>query len=604
VSGQAAGWRPVRGITWTAAVVLLLVAVPLPGAAVDLAPRLQPTRSVYVPASGGTRLAVDLYLPDRAGQDRWPAILVSTRYGRRVERDIHDVAYFTGQGYAFVIVDSRGSGASFGTRDTELSSGEIADIGAVSRWIARQAWSNGRVALMGTSYSADAADLGTGTGAPPIRAAVIRFTESDPYLHNFFPGGVANTMLRDLWGMAVAGVDRSVGCVAEASACRDVPQLAPVDDDPDYAQLRRALREHLANARIDVDMLAITYSDDTLPGRPVTLSSRGTLAQMAQVARHRVPVLYSGSWLDAGTALSALRRYQQGGRIPARVLIGATDHGMRHGADPFRGAGHPGVPAPARLRALEHDFLQRALQGAAGRARRIDYAVMGSEVWRSTPSWPPAGVRETRWPLGADRQLGGDPVAGTVPYRVDLATSTGRSNRWRANMGVLPDFSAWAADTSRMLDFVSAPVATEQELVGEPRLELELRSSHEDGAVFAYLAVERGDRLHYVTEGMLRLIHRRSAAPATGAAHNFARAALLPMVPGESARLVIEFFPTAVRLAPGDRLHLLLAGADAGTFQRYPLHGDPVWKIAAGDSVLLLPLRDWQAGSATDAVTP
>lgn len=590
-----------RGGCPVALLALVLFALPSWNAVAEPAPPV-PARSLYVEGTRGARLAVDVYLPQQAA--RRPAILVSTRYGRRVERDIHDVAYFIGQGYAFVIVDSCGSGASFGARRIELGAEEVADIGQVSRWIASQPWSDGRVALMGTSYSADAADLGTGAGARPIRAAVIRFTESDPYLHNFFPGGVANTMLRDLWGLAVAGADRSVGCVAEASACRDVPQLAPVDDDPDYTQLRRALREHLANARIDVDMLAITFSDDTLPGRPETLSSRGTLAQMAQVARHRVPVFYSGSWLDAGTALSALRRYQQGERIPARVLIGATDHGMRRGADPFRGAGQSVVPAPARLRELEHDFLQHALPGGSGIARRIDYAVMGSEVWRSTASWPPAGVRETRWPLGADQRLGGEPVAGTVTWRVDMATSTGKANRWRANMGVLPDFSGWAADTSRLLDFVSAPIATEQELVGEPRLELELRSSHEDGAVFAYLAVERGGRLHYVTEGMLRLIHRRPAPPATAAAHRFARADLLPMVPGETARVVIELFPTAVRLAPGDRLHLLLAGADAGTFQRYPLHGDPLWEIAAGGSELLLPLRDWQAGSDTDAITP
>lgn len=48
-------------------------------------------------------------------------------------------------GYALVLVDGRGSGASFGTRRFELAEDEVRDYGEVADWIVAQPWSNGRV---------------------------------------------------------------------------------------------------------------------------------------------------------------------------------------------------------------------------------------------------------------------------------------------------------------------------------------------------------------------------------------------------------------------------------------------------------------------------
>jgi uncharacterized protein len=159
----------------------------------------QRAQSLYVKGSGGDRLAVDLYLPRHAANERVPTLVVSSRYGRRGEVKMHFANEWTQRGYALVVFDSVGSGVSSGMREAELSDTEIADVGAISRWAASQRWSNGAVVLMGLSYSADAADLGATLGEPAIRAAIVRSAESDPYRHLFFPGGVANAMMRDLW---------------------------------------------------------------------------------------------------------------------------------------------------------------------------------------------------------------------------------------------------------------------------------------------------------------------------------------------------------------------------------------------------------------------
>jgi predicted acyl esterase len=85
-------------------------------------------RSVYVTMPDGCRLAVDIILPDGDAAQRRPTILILTPYVRRfevaagsnVEPSPNSYKYrdmFVPRGYAVVVVDARGTGASFGTRD-------------------------------------------------------------------------------------------------------------------------------------------------------------------------------------------------------------------------------------------------------------------------------------------------------------------------------------------------------------------------------------------------------------------------------------------------------------------------------------------------------
>jgi predicted acyl esterase len=91
-------------------------------------PRLQ---ALYVEMRDGVRIAIDVWLPEKLGADqKVPAIMRATRYwraqdivGATPEQDSnYSMADTLNQaGYAYVCVDARGSGASFGTRPYELS---------------------------------------------------------------------------------------------------------------------------------------------------------------------------------------------------------------------------------------------------------------------------------------------------------------------------------------------------------------------------------------------------------------------------------------------------------------------------------------------------
>lgn len=561
----------------------------------------QRAQSLYVKGSGGDRLAVDLYLPRHAANERVPTLVVSSRYGRRGEVKMHFANEWTQRGYALVVFDSVGSGVSSGVREAELSDTEIADVGAISRWAASQGWSNGAVVLMGLSYSADTADLGATLGEPAIRAAIVRSAESDPYRHLFFPGGVANAMMRDLWGAAVAGKDRSVACIADAAACAGMIHIGPVDGDESYAEARTALRDHLANARLDIDLLGVTYADDPLPGRNFSIAGMGTVARADAVRKARVPAQVWGSWLDAGTAQSALERFALSKGVPVEVRITAASHGAYAGADPFKPQPQPPVPSVQRQFDLLADFADRALAGAA--TRTIRYAILGTDVWRQTSVWPPVGIEPRRFYLGENDlrdKAGASEI--TVSYKVDFNATTGAANRWTANTGVIPNYAGWPNRNTSLARFTSAPFTQDFELAGAPRIALTLSSTHEDGAVFAYLAVQRPDgRLVYLTEGMLRVLHRRVREEGGALERSFRRADVHPMVPGEMARIVFDAFPVAARIAAGDRLVLLLAGADRDTFARYPTTGDPIWSLDVGGadaSFIDIPLRPWPSGAA------
>ena len=123
---------------------------------------LDPNRrlqSLYVPVSDGVRLAVDVWLPVErvAAGEAVGAVVRSTRYYRaeeparvgpefdanRAEGELWNAA-----GFAFVVADVRGTGASFGVRSSELGEREIDDFGELIDWVAAWPWSNGRVGAL------------------------------------------------------------------------------------------------------------------------------------------------------------------------------------------------------------------------------------------------------------------------------------------------------------------------------------------------------------------------------------------------------------------------------------------------------------------------
>ena len=112
--------------------------------------RLPPVpASTYVPMRDGCRLAVDVYRPEggERGQ-RFPTVVIFTPYFRRFALNAAGAEptpniakyrdFFVKYGYVVVAVDVRGTGASFGTRDSFRSPREREDTAEIAEWIVQQ----------------------------------------------------------------------------------------------------------------------------------------------------------------------------------------------------------------------------------------------------------------------------------------------------------------------------------------------------------------------------------------------------------------------------------------------------------------------------------
>ena len=98
--------------------------------------------------------------------------------------------------------------------------------------------------------------------------------------------------------------------------------------------------------------------------------------------------------------------------------------------------------------------------------------------------------------------------------------------------------------------------------------------------MFVYLSeIEADGAERYVTEGLLRALHRKEApAPETYRTawpfRSFSRADARPLTPGEVERIRIPLLPVAWLFSAGSRIRLSIAGADADHCGQVP-HGRP-----------------------------
>ncbi|UPT62791.1 MAG: CocE/NonD family hydrolase [Hyphomonadaceae bacterium JAD_PAG50586_4] len=261
---------------------------------------------------------------------------------------------------------------------------------------------------------------------------------------------------------------------------------------------------------------------------------------------------------------------------------------------------HPTIEAQYTLMRA---FAERTQRGEAIE-RVINYYVLGAGTYRQTRVWPPAGVTQTTLFLSRDNTLAANVGRqGVLRHDVDLSVGTGERTRWSTQIGTPPAYTDRAEIDRRLIVFDSAPMAADMELVGTPVIDLQMATRTTDPAFFVYLEdVAPDGRVTYITEGMLRAIHRRPADPATlaydagPAPHSFRRGDALAVTSGEVMQVRFALFPTAALVREGHRLRIALAGADASVFHVYSGGGPETFELHVGGaspSTLEITMRPW-----------
>jgi putative CocE/NonD family hydrolase len=571
-----------------------------------------PARSFYLPMRDGVRIAVDVVLPEGLpGGSRIPTILSMTRYWRAEEgrqprlsrAEVEPVRFWASHGFAVVVGDVRGTGASFGVWPHHRSRDETRDFGEIMDWIAAQPWSDGQVAGFGSSYTANTADWLPERNHPALKAVVSRFPDYDPYADLYFPGGIPNAYMGRTWGLEVRDMDLNV-----KRQYTDGPRgVKPVDGDEGARLLTAAIEARRHVPSVWEALSRVTYRDDTPDGwNGWSMDDWGIHSWRDAVERSGVPVQSWGSWMDAGTANGVLHRFMTLANSQ-RVFVGAWSHGGDRDASPYqREDADPNPPFHVQL--LEDlCFLERHLRGrntSRGPAERLlVYFTMGEEHWKTTPTWPPQGSEPQRWYFASGGVLMRDaPTAADADdrYAINFQATTGTKNRWMTNnTGDDVVYGDRRTPDRRLLTYTGAPLTQDVEITGQPVVALYVSSTHTDGAFMVnFEDVAPDGYVRYLTGGQLRAVHRQISAEqppyrVLGPYHSFKRKDGSPLVPGEVTEITFELMPVSVVVRAGHRLRVAIAGADADTFRRIPDGGVPIIAVyhdATHPSHIALPI--------------
>ena len=182
-------------------------------------------KSTYLTMPDSIKIAVDYFLPKGMKKGtKVPTVIYLTRYVRSLKIKFPltfvknpvltlpseaEVKYFTSYGYAVVIVDVRGTGASTGKRQMEFSPAEVKDGAHVVDWIIAQPWSSGKVGVTGISYLGTTAELLLVNQHPAVKACIPRSNIFDLYGHITFPGGIRQGPFVSIWGFTTTSLDQN-----------------------------------------------------------------------------------------------------------------------------------------------------------------------------------------------------------------------------------------------------------------------------------------------------------------------------------------------------------------------------------------------------------
>ncbi len=536
--------------------------------------------SLYVTMRDGTKIAIDVLLPkDLPSAAKIPALMNITRYWRATENRQPDnlQKFFVTHGYALIMVDVRGTGASFGTWTIPWSKKEIEDYGKVVDWVVAQSWSSGKVGAYGSSYGGNSAQLLAALNHPAVKAVLPRHYEFDEYTDVPFPGGILNDWLVRTWNDSNHQLDEGAG-------------VKPVDEDAGRSLLRQAIKEHANNLDLYRAARAITFRDDALGvngSGQVSLDDISIHNHRQEIERSKVAINNWGGWMDAGTADGVIKSFLTFNNSQ-RAVIGSWNHGASQNASPYFSVNSQRISLMYEwLRFFDHYL--KGIDAGVDAGKVLFYYTMGEERWKQTKVWPIIGAQNRRLYMASDNSLSESApasMAGADAYKVDFEASTGEKNRWRTQLGGQVIYADRAEEDRRLLVYTSQPLTSDMEITGHPVVNLYVTSTHTDGAFYVYLEeIDEAGKVTYLTEGQLRAIHRKvskDAPPYTTLVpyHTFRKKDAMPLVPGEIAELKFGLLPTSVLIRKGHRIRLAVAGHDKSVFARIPAEGTPIISVA------------------------
>ena len=490
----------------------------------------------------GLRLHADVYLPDGPTSPdapaRVPAILLLSPYwgtgtgGRPIGYKPYDflVERLLPRGYAVVFGDLAGNGGSSGCWDFM---GPVERKGAVAmvEAIAQQAWSDGKVGMMGLSYDGMTQIMAASDQAPHL----VTVVPAAPLTHAYAGLRTNGVHYGGGWHTTIAGY--------EASTLQPPVSTWPPGANPTRVPgwLETAQRTPACVADNHRGDATGAYTDyyQARDYRPLGANVTASVFYVQGFLDGAVKPDNHGAWFDAVPTLKKAWLGHWFHQYPTAKNGGRED-----------------------LYLTLHRWFDHTLKGVDnGIDREPAVDVQDSQGrWRHEAAWPPADAAPaTLWlaPDGLAGSPGDAPATASVGGPVALRDLTDRG----PTAGLV-----FRMETTRALH-----------LAGEPRLNLTVESDRPAGMLVARLWDETDGRL--VSQGAFNLLYREGLEQPR------------PLARGERAHAGFALYPTDFVVPEGHTLALQLLTQDPrGWFDLDATGARLTVHVGDGSSFLTLPL--------------
>ena len=531
--------------------------------------------NVAIPMSDGAVMRANIYLPSTSGH--YPTVLTVTGYnkdagnptGQACESSqgiAGDEPTLTEKGFAVMVMDDRGTGASggkweaWGQRTQE-------DYKEVLNWIQAQSWSDSKVATTGESYmgitslllaEADAERVAEGKPRA-VQAVWADIPMADAYRDVTFQGGALDSGFMPLW----------LGLVTGLSA------LPPSSFGDNPEEAAAVYIEHLiANGEFDgTKLVGSTLGEEPSYDGPF-YRLRSPVTRAASIT---VPVVIQGGWYDLFQRGEPLL-WESLKHSSDRVLIMSPHYHVTKG---------PELEDPS----LKQEWFSHWLLGARNHVQKtpkINLYSINGERWEHFKSFPLpktsyrplylSGAASGSSPLSLhDGSLTSSPPAAeagdTEPLLPASSPCTRMTAQWTAGAESNP-----LCDTNNntyeatSLTYTSAPMTSNTTITGLITANLWATLSTTDATLIAVLSeVEPSGASNQITAGYL-LASQRALTPELATYgrkhlmirpwHPFTKESQKGVTPNEPTEYKIEIYPTSDIVKAGNRLRLTIGTAD------------------------------------------
>jgi uncharacterized protein len=407
---------------------------------------------VSVPTPDGVRLAAIVVRPRNAAA-RLPAALLFTIYARP-DMDTVRAEYGAARGYASIVAYSRGKAWGSGRIAPYEYDGRDAD--RVITWIAKQPWSNGKVGMYSGSYNGFTQWAAAKFHNPALKTIV-------PYVANNPGNGLP--------------MENNVFLLVNYPWVYYVTDNSYLDDAAYGDQAVRALNARWYKSGKSYRSVPVFYGSANpwlqkwLDHPSFDAYWRSMVPYKSDFSRINIPVLTVSGYYDdgQGSALNYLKdHYAYNKRAVQYLVIGPYDHlgsQRAHKDDVLRGLPIDPVAqfSTPQLTFDWFDWIMRGGKRPALLSNRINFEVMGADVWRHVPTIERMATKRQRYyltphTLSAEVVRTPSFMAQSVNF-ADRTTVNGDDYYPSPILGAKPDLS-------RGLVFVTAPLQRSMEIDG------------------------------------------------------------------------------------------------------------------------------------------